>query len=371
MRPWIQEKLERMEALYPPERIAQSKARWRALWLGEAPLDRIPFTFSPIHLPYYDAGIPWEKRLAAYLDEMLIHGELEDDFIPCFFPGCRQATIPSMMGAEEIIMYAPNGTPDFACRPAIAPDADPLCLPTPSLAHSIAQAFIDMQRIVLEETEGRLHINICDMQGPADVAGQLWSYTEMLAAAYESPEVFHSVMRKATDAFCLFLSAQRACIGEALCSNTHLHAWSWMPFSAGASLSMDSIVMVSPAFYEEFFRPYVVEIARRFGGVVIHSCGNFAHMFPTLCATEGVRGIHAGTMSLRDMVDGGLPQEIVACCGIPEGECEQWFPRMRERKLRANLSVWGLWGGPRMEDWDWSAIRKRAQTINDLARMEA
>ena len=55
-----------------------------------------------------------QQRLRQMLDETILRGRLEDDFVPAFFPGCRQATIPTMFGAREIVIEA-----DYTCTKII------------------------------------------------------------------------------------------------------------------------------------------------------------------------------------------------------------------------------------------------------------
>ena len=124
----IRQKLEQIDELFPPARLALSKERWRRLWHGEAPLDRYPFVYTPYLLNYYGAGFTAEERLLATLEEIITRGTLQDDFIPAFFPGCRQSTIPSMFGAEEIVVGD-----DYTCRRLLASPDDIDRLPEPSV----------------------------------------------------------------------------------------------------------------------------------------------------------------------------------------------------------------------------------------------
>ena len=89
--------MDRIDERFPPERLRRSRERLTRLWHGEPPLDRLPFSFMPLKVDYYAAACDPEKRLREMLDEIVLRGRLEDDFIPAFFPGCRQATIPSIL----------------------------------------------------------------------------------------------------------------------------------------------------------------------------------------------------------------------------------------------------------------------------------
>lgn len=43
MRKWVREKIRIIRELYPQERLEKSKERYRRLWRGEEPADRLPF----------------------------------------------------------------------------------------------------------------------------------------------------------------------------------------------------------------------------------------------------------------------------------------------------------------------------------------
>ena len=100
----VLEKLDRIDELFPPERLARSRERWRRLWLGEELLDRLPFTYSPIALGYWDIT-PKEQRLMDSLDEFIARGIMDDDFIPGLFAGCHQGAMASLFGARTYEVF--------------------------------------------------------------------------------------------------------------------------------------------------------------------------------------------------------------------------------------------------------------------------
>ena len=334
----IADKLDQIDILFPPERIALSKERWTRLWHGYPPLDRLPFVFSPYSLSYYDAGFTPEERLSQTLDEILVRGQFQDDFIPAFFPGCKQSTIPNMFGAEDLQV----GT-DWTCRPVIHGPDDIDRLPNPSMGPgTVAREWLTMQEYVRDATRGRLPIHVVDMQGPADVCGQLWGYDDFLASAYETPERYDDLMNRATDAFILFWKAQRDLLGD-LFVGTHLFGWDWVPPDAGASLSADSLVMISPAFYQRCFRPCLERIGREFGGLSVHSCGDFSAVVSELCATPTVRAVNAGEMSLSALCDAGVDGSTIVIAWADAGTVESTFHSVSSLGLRADLTISGLW----------------------------
>lgn len=177
MKNWVREKLMLVEELFPESEIER-------VWKGDEPLDRYPFVFSPITFTYYNEVHTPEERLRISLDEFIWRGRIHEDFIPTFFPGCRQGTIPSMFGAKEIVA----GT-DHSCERIIFYLEDIDKLPEPSIGPgTIAYEWLAMGKYLLEETEGRIPVHVADMQGSLDVCGQLWGYDNIRMAPYEEPE---------------------------------------------------------------------------------------------------------------------------------------------------------------------------------------
>lgn len=365
----VKEKLDRIDDLFPADRLRASKERWRRNWAGEPPLDRYPFVYSPIALGYYCAGKAPGELLHDFLDEIIVRGQAQDDFIPTIFPGCKQSTLPNMFGARDVRVGD-----DWTCDRVVMKADDVFSLPEAAIAPgSVAQEWLDLQRWLLEETEGRMPIHVVDMQGPADVCGQLWGYEELLLAALEMPDAYHAIMRKATDAFILFWEAQRDLLGEQFVG-THLLGWDWVPPGIGATVSADSLVMVSPAFYQEFYRPCLRRIADHFGGVTVHSCGQFPAVIPGLCATPGLRGINAGQMTVPDLLAAGMSSAQVIIAYLPSlDDAEATFALVRERALRVNFTVSGFWPetDKPVAEWgedEFGIVRERDGRFRDCTR---
>jgi len=60
------------------------------------------------------------------------------------------------------------------------------------------------------------------------------------------------------------------------------------------SVANDMAVMLSPDLHDEFSVPYLNRISDAFGGVYIHSCGDWTHLFPSLEKVRGLRGLEFG-----------------------------------------------------------------------------
>ncbi len=332
MKNWIKEKLDTIDKLYPPERIENSKNRWTKLWNGETDFDRYPFAFWPT-FDYYNGSHTPEERLRVSLDEIILHGNLQDDFIPAIFPGCKQSTMPNILGVKEICCDG-----DFTCEKTIEKTEDIFSMPEPSLEKShVAQDWLNMQKYFVEETEGKLPVHVVDMQGPVDVCAQVWSYDDLFIAAYVEPEAFHHIMNISTNAFIMFWEKQKDLLGD-LFVGTHLFGWDWLPQGMGASVSADSLVMVSPDFYDEFFKPYLVKIGEKFGGLSVHSCGDFTAALPRVCATPTVKAINASQLTAKQMVDAGLTKDTIAIATLNYDDAEDTFKLIKDHDLRMSTT---------------------------------
>jgi hypothetical protein len=308
MKDWVKEKLDRIDELFPAERIAQSKRRWQCVWSGRLPDDRLPFTHWPRLFSYneqFNDPADNEARLRANLDECIFHGGLRDDFIPSLFPGCKQNTIPSMFGAKQIVLDG-----NYFSERIIRQASDIDRLPEPTMgAGTVAHDWLSRQAYCVEETAGRIPVHVTDMQGPLDVCGQLWGYTDLFTCAYADPVRYHQLVSKVTDAFIRFWREQERVLGDRFVG-THLWPWSWVPLGSPATASADSLAMVSPKFFDEFMEPYYARIGQELNGIIIHSCGQFGHVLGSVQRIPCLKAINSSEMSLQSLLKAGLRKDL-------------------------------------------------------------
>lgn len=380
MKDWVKRKIDDINELFPEDRIERSKARISPQWSESVTADRYPITYYPVTFEYYNDVHTPEERLRVSLEEFIIHGKLRDDFIPSFFPGCRQATIPNMFGSKEIVLGN-----DFTCEKLIQTVDDIDTLPEPKIEPgSIADSWLTMQAYLVEETDGAFQVHVTDMQGPVDVCGQIWGYDELFLCALTQPEKYHQLMEKVTRAFILLWNRQAELLGDNFVG-THLFGWNWVPENNGISVSADSLVMVSPDFYKEFYEPYFNQLGEQLNGLVVHSCGNFAQTIPPLMKNQYVKGINASQMTIRELMDAGLRREKTVVAVTTMDDAGSFFHAMKENHLQADITLFDIW--PREEngnrdtltldgitfkppaEWtkeDWAGIRKREAKILEL-----
>ena len=65
-------------------------------------------------------------------------------------------------------------------------------------------------------------------------------------------------------------------------------------------LSLDSCMNLSPEMYEEFVKPYDVQMLGKYGGI-IHSCGKVDHFAPCLTDIAGYHGFNLSQPEYNDM----------------------------------------------------------------------
>ena len=307
-----------------------------------------------------------EEGLRAYLDEFIYRGFAQDDFIPSFFPGCKTSTIPSMFGAKEIIAGDDVKGERILFKPE---DIDSLPEPTIS-PNTPAHNWLEMQKYYIEECEGEIPVHVCDMQGPMDVCGQLYGYEGLFLCAYDDEERYVKLMQKAADAFQLLWEAQATLLGDKFVG-THLFGWSWIPENVGATMSVDSLVMLSKDFFDEFYKPYIEDIAKRFGGITVHSCGNFGTVVENLAKTDDVRAINASQMSVTELLDNGWnPSKLMIVCE-EANNLPTLFNLAREKNLFLDPTVGGIWPDDKPQNWTNEQKNAIIEKINYLQQCAA
>lgn len=132
----------------------------------------------------------------------------------------------------------------------------------------------------LEQTRGRVPVSWSDLQAPINVATELVTTSEFFLAFVDAPDKVREILAAITGVVIDFTQKQSALIGGALARPGHGFASSRA--GTGIGLSTDNLVMVSPRMYEKFCVPDNIHIGSAFGGVAIHSCGNYAKWLPAL-----------------------------------------------------------------------------------------
>ena len=275
-------------------------ARWEAFWSLEdvgRPLWMVPTT--PVLSVGATGRVPWRSLL---LDrEMQLNAqagllqwrqsiELGDDFVPHIQAQQGVTVFASAFGCE--VEFFDHTLP--WAHPVIKAD-DPAEkvyeLPAPAVTDGQLGTILEWGDYFVEKTGGRYALALTDLQGPLDSAYLVWEPTAFMLAMYTNPKEVHHLMRLVTDLITSFVREQRSRVPEFMpCHYPPV----WLPDGRGISVSDDCLAVLSPALYEGFALPYLNELSDEFGGVFVHSCGNFVHQLDNLEKVHNLRGLNFG-----------------------------------------------------------------------------
>lgn len=127
----------------------------------------------------------------------------------------------------------------------------------------------------------QLWLRMPDTQGPLNTAGLVIDQTQLLMSVHTEPDLVKQFLNDITD---FLIGYVRHCANG---SNGQMCGFIWpytfYPIDRGISLTEDLMPLLSPSMYEEFGLPCLRRLAREFGGLHIHCCGEW--------------GRHAGTLA--------------------------------------------------------------------------
>ncbi len=273
---------------------------WDGLWSledVECPLWLIPTSpvltaavagLAPIPQLLQDKEVQLNAQLA--LLAWRETADLGDAFVPHLQPQAGVTVFASAFGCK--VDFFKHTLP---WAHAVIRESDPpekvYDLPPPAVDAGQLGDMLAFTDYFVAQTRGRYPVAITDMQGPLDTAYLVWQSSAFMEAMYTHPKEVHHLMRLVTDLIIRYVKAQRARSPEFLpCHFPPL----WLPDGRGIAISDDGLAVISPNLYRELCLPYVNELSEEFGGVMIHSCGNFVHQFGNLEQVHALRGINFG-----------------------------------------------------------------------------
>jgi hypothetical protein len=231
------------------------------------------------------------KFLAAQIEEIAGQARLRGDLVPALCPTLGVIAVPSAFGAE--VVWWENDFP--AVRPLIGERTGLVrSLGRPKVTDGQLGRILDTTRVFLERTEGRMPIRLGDIQGPIDNAALIFGHTHFLEALLTAPREVHALLGMITDLMIEFAAAQREIVRAAGAEFVPSAFQPWLPDGSAISVANDVGVMLSPELHDEFSVPYLNRLADAFGGVYLHSCGDWTHLFPSLEKVRGLRGLEFG-----------------------------------------------------------------------------
>jgi len=232
-----------------------------------------------------------DKFLRAQLDEIEAQASYKGDFVPSLCPTFGVINIPAAFGCE--VVWWENNFP--SAKPLNLDSPEKIFdIQMPTLAAGEVSRILDYTRYFIAQTSGRIPIRLTDIQGPLDSAALIIGHTEFLALIRTHPAAAHHLLQKITDFTIEFARAQREVVLKAGAEFVPSLFSPWMPDGFGISVSNDACVMISAADHDEYSVPYLDQISDAFGGIYIHSCGNWLHQMPSLEKVRNLRGLEFG-----------------------------------------------------------------------------
>lgn len=261
-----------------------------------------------------------------------------DDWVPALHPYLSTGALASAFGAEVLL---PDDEIPPMTRPILFRPEDALALAPPKTDAGLLGEVLRRTRLMREEGGRDYPIRTTDIQSPLDTAMLLWDQTDLFLSMRLAPRAVHHVCDLVTDLTIEFVRRQRDAAGEAF---VPLH-WprTWWPAGEGLGVSDDVLPLIGPADYEEFGLPYLARLSEAFGGIMVHSCGNFSQSAAALGRLPGLRMVNFGATEqpVENLEPHVGPDVILSthfglnkaiCLGSQAEFVEHVFARARDRR---------------------------------------
>ena len=145
-----------------------------------------------------------------------------------------------------------------------------------------------VERINYLQQHSTMPLRLVNVASPLVTASMIWDYTDFMIALMEKPKAVHHLMEMITQATIDYVNLQLALITDLYSMG---HEVLRVPRNIGLRISDDTAALLSPQLYREFGVHYNSRLAKAFGGIVVHSCGDCRHIIPAMLETPGLRGL--------------------------------------------------------------------------------
>ena len=150
----------------------------------------------------------------------------------------------------------------------------------------VMQMVLDTIRYFREKTGDQLDISLTDTQSPNDTASLIVDTCEFFILSRTDEELVQPLLQDITDTMIQFSEQQFEALGQTATHPGHMMISSKQ--LKGISLSDDNMAVLDPISYQTTSKTYNEQLSRHFGGLAIHTCGNFAHTAQALLESEGL-----------------------------------------------------------------------------------
>ncbi len=150
----------------------------------------------------------------------------------------------------------------------------------------LAQMVIESIRYFRRVTGDALDISLTDTQSPNDSASLILDTCEFFTAGLVDSERIAPLMDMVTDVMIDFSDMQLEALGLTATRPGHI-----MPSArglTGISISDDNMAVISAPCYRNSALPYNNRLSEHFGGIAVHTCGNFIQNYGVVKQIKGL-----------------------------------------------------------------------------------
>jgi len=269
--------------LKPEEKIERLDAVWRLEDTGEVPFVVDIGLFHGATKKFYDdaeAEVKWSEELHKSREGVYDYG------LPNIKPNQGIGIVAAAFGCEQTVNDEADPWIKAIIREENVDDVHKLKVPDPEKNPVFQKVW---KRIESLQSLSSLPLRMVNVASPLVTASMIWDYTSFIEALLIFPDEVHVLMEKVTEATILYIKEQLQRIKnlfsvghESICP---------VPRFAGVRLSDDTAALLSPALYREFGVKYNNKIAKEFGGIMIHSCGDVQNVVGAMMEIEGLKGL--------------------------------------------------------------------------------
>ena len=232
--------------------------------------------------PYYDddaAEVLWHKAYHAN------RGEIVDFDMPNIKPNLGIGTLAAAFGCQLKINDEADPWTTTLIKRECRDKVYELTRPDPEKNPIFKKI---RERISSLQERSDMPLRLVNVASPLVTASMIWDYTDFIMALIESPKEVHYLLDLITESTIDFVNVQLESI-----KNLHTmgHEVLPVPREVGLRISDDTAVLLSPKLYRDFGVQYNGRLAKEFGGIVVHSCGDCKHIIPSMLETPGLRGL--------------------------------------------------------------------------------
>lgn len=137
-----------------------------------------------------------------------------------------------------------------------------------------------------EKGDGILLSSYRGGNGPLDMANGVMG-DNLFTECYDDPENMHKVMKVCTEGVLATFALQRKYCTEIQGGHIVPCGNLWVPGNNIGHVSLDAVCLAGPKVFEEFEKPYLNKIAKKTGGMVIHSHMMGLSLFSTMFKANG------------------------------------------------------------------------------------